>query len=41
MLVAGAVGILLLLVFIGFHRRATAVRRWPTINGRVVSSGVH
>lgn len=41
MLVTGAVGLLLLLVFIGFHRRASAVRRWPTINGRIVSSGIH
>lgn len=39
---AGSViGLLLLLLFFGFHRRAAAVRRWPTINGRIVSSGIH
>lgn len=41
MLVTGVVGILFLLVFIGFHRQAVAARRWPTINGRIVSSAIH
>lgn len=35
------VGVLLLVLFVGFHRRDAAVRRWPTINGRIVSSGIH
>lgn len=40
--IAGPViGLLLLMLFVGFHRRAAVVKRWPTINGRVVSSGVH
>lgn len=41
MLATGALGVVLLLVFIGFNRHAAAVRRWPTINGQVVSSGTH
>jgi len=40
--IAGPViGLLLLMLFVGFHRRAAVVKRWPTINGRVVSSGIH
>lgn len=40
--IAGSViGFLFLLLFIAFHRQAKAVGRWPTINGRIVSSGVH
>ena len=40
-LAGSVIGLLLLMLFVGFQRRANVVRRWPTINGRVVSSGVH
>lgn len=40
--IAGSVvGVLLLMLFVGFHRRDAAVRRWPTINGQIVSSSIH
>ena len=35
------IGLVPLMLFVGFHRRSAVVKRWPTINGRVVSSGIH
>lgn len=40
--IAGLVaGLVFLALFLAFHRRAAQMRRWPTINGRIVSSEVY
>ncbi len=40
MLIASAIGLLLLIMFVGFARQNAAIQRWPTTGGRITLSQV-